>query len=150
MERLTKRWGNNPAVPGTFPLDFMFYMRQSQANAFLDFCGRLADYEDTGLTPEQINAIKPVLLTACPLNRLLELAKADMEYRVEILPRPGDVLYETDAAHGVIKHTVTDVHWMANTNAEDDNGITWADYYTDEEMETAHQTREAAEAAMEG
>lgn len=68
--------------------------------------------------------------------------------RLVRVPRPGDVLYETDPEHGVVKHTVTDVYWGANTRAVDDNGQTWADYYTNEDIETAHTTREAAEAVL--
>ena len=64
------------------------------------------------------------------------------------MPHPGAVFYETDPEHGVVKHTVTDVHWVANTSAVDDKGMAWADYYTDEDIDTAHLMREAAEAAL--
>lgn len=158
MERLTKRWGNNPAVPATFYIDFVFEMDGVQAAAFKDFCNRLADYEDTGLEPQEITALKLYAMGAAvaeiqefdgvSICRLQELAKAEKEGRLAIVPAPGDVLYETDPAHGVVKHTVTDVYWGANTNAVDDNGQTWADYYTNEDIETAHTTREAAEAVL--
>ena len=148
MERLTGKAPGLPPVPATFAMDFVLSMDDKTYKAFMGMVARLYEYEETGLTPEQIAVIKPLLFTAIPIKRMLELAKADRENRVEILPLPGDVLYETDPAHGVVKHTVTDVHWVANTSAVDDAGMAWADYYTEEDIETAHQTREAAEAVL--
>lgn len=119
---------------------------------------RLAEYEDTGLEPQEIAALKLYTMGAAvaeiqefdgvPIARLQALAKAEKEGRLLIVPAPGDVLYETDPEHGVVKHTVTDVHWAANTSAVDDNGTAWADYYTEEDIDTAHNTREAAEDAL--
>lgn len=82
------------------------------------------------------------------IDLLKALAEHYKEGRLLVAPRPGDVLYEADGEHGVVKHTVTDVHWVANTSAVDDNGMAWADYYTEEDIKTAHQTREAAEIAL--
>lgn len=120
---------------------------------------RLKAYEDTGLTPDEITTMAQEIETRFLLyferiygpnaGKLLSVLEAAKQGRVVIVPRPGDVLYETDPAHGVVKHTVTDVHWVANTSAVDDDGQTWADYYADEDIETAHHTREAAEAVLQ-
>lgn len=143
MERLTRDNFACPEAAGT-----VNHCPVYGACPCMERYNRLKAYEDTGLTPEQIDVIKPLIFTAIPIKRMLELAKADRENRVEILPCPGDVLYETDPAHGVVKHTVTDVHWVANTSAVDDHGNEWADYYTEEDIHTAHLTREAAEAVL--
>lgn len=82
---------------------------------------------------------------AAAILNVLDMLK---EGRLIPVPAPGDVLYETDPEHGVVKHTVTDVHWVANTSAVDDNGTVWADYYTEEDIYTAHHTREAAAAVI--
>lgn len=165
MERLTKRWGNNPAVPGTFDIDFVFEMDDTQAAAFTDFCNRLADYEDTGLTPAEITAMSAELeWTKGQLDKIVKkfelyhdgMADAitcimDMvkDGRLAFMPVPGDEIYEIDPAHGIVKHTVTDVHWVANTVALDDAGQTWGDYYTDEEIGNAYPTRKSAEFVMD-
>ncbi len=128
---------------------------------------RLADYEDTGLTPEQVvdlmgnyaNAIGALAQIRGQLDRIVEkyglyhdgmgdaitnVMRMLQDKRLIPVPAPGDVLYEADPEHGVVKHTVTDVHWVANTTAVDDDGKTWADYYTDEDIGMAQPTREAA------
>ena len=59
-------------------------------------CERLAAYEDTGLTPEEVTAAKVALMgktlaeitefEGVPLARLRELAEADKDGRVVVLP----------------------------------------------------------------
>lgn len=70
---------------------------------------KLADYEDTGLTPDEIEEIKYIkwwsqsgtddmMSTICgmPVNRLRELAVADRDSRVVMLPcKVGDTVYRT-------------------------------------------------------
>lgn len=61
-----------------------------------DFVDRLAAYEDTGLEPEAIETVKLALaakhmvdletLNNTPISRLVELAEADKDGRVLILP----------------------------------------------------------------
>lgn len=58
-------------------------------------CERLAAYEDTGLTPEQVVNAKTIIETAfaddtSKAERIRKLAKADDEGRVTILPCRGD------------------------------------------------------------
>lgn len=66
---------------------------------------RLAAYEDTGLTPESVEALKLSIMgkaiteitefNGVPIARLRELAEADKDGRVEVLPcKVGDRLYE--------------------------------------------------------
>lgn len=66
-----------------------------------DFVERLAGYEDTGLTPGEVhslwgewNAMMRVLNSIGSYDRLRELAEADKEGRVVVLPcKVGDVVY---------------------------------------------------------
>lgn len=61
-----------------------------------DFVDRLAAYEDTGLTPESVEALKLSMMgkaiseikefNGLPIDRLRELAEADKEGRVAVLP----------------------------------------------------------------
>ncbi len=66
-----------------------------------DFVDRLAAYEDTGLTPAEVlsmhsewNAMMSVLNSIGSYDRLRELAEADKDGRVLILPcKVGDTIY---------------------------------------------------------
>lgn len=59
-------------------------------------CERLAAYEDTGLTPEAVETVKLALaakhlvdletLNNTPISRLVELAEADKDGRIRIIP----------------------------------------------------------------
>lgn len=162
MERFTgKVTGPNScghAVPVTFAMDFVFGMTDRDYLQFQALLDRLCEYEETGLTPKEITTMATEIETrflsyvkrkyGLGAAKLLDVLEAAKHGRLFIVPAPGDVLYETDPEHGVVKHTVTDVHWVSNTSAVDDNGMAWADYYTEEDIETAHPTREAAEAVL--
>lgn len=71
-----------------------------------DFVDRLAAYEDTGLTPEEVIELK-TLLQGCESKkspeweRLCELAEADKEGRVAVLPCDvgGSMLDMSDIEH---------------------------------------------------
>ncbi len=62
-------------------------------------CDRLASYEDTGLEPEAVETVKLALaakhmvdletLNNTPISRLVELAEADKDGRVVVLPCKG-------------------------------------------------------------
>ena len=67
-------------------------------------CRLLQEYEDTGLTPEEVEHTKLSLMgkaiseikefDGLPIDRLKELAEADKEGRVVVLPcKPGDTVY---------------------------------------------------------
>lgn len=68
-------------------------------------CDRLAAYEDTGLEPEAIETVKLALaakhmvdletLNNTPISRLVELAEADKDGRVVVLPcKVGDTVWK--------------------------------------------------------
>ena len=68
-------------------------------------CDRLSAYEDTGLEPESVEALKLSMMgkaiseitefDGLPIDRLRELAEADKDGRVVMLPcKVGDRLYE--------------------------------------------------------
>ena len=67
-------------------------------------CDRLAAYEDTGLEPEAVETVKLALaakhmvdletLNNTPISRLVELAEADKDRRVVVLPcKEGTTVY---------------------------------------------------------
>lgn len=71
-----------------------------------DLYGRLKAYEDTGLEPEAVETVKLALaakhmvdletLNNTPISRLVELAEADKDGRVVVLPcKVGDALWLT-------------------------------------------------------
>nr|DAP26484.1 MAG TPA: hypothetical protein [Caudoviricetes sp.] len=107
-----------------------------------DFVDRLAAYEDTGLTPEEIKAPftedTMINLAAQALgvepSRLRELAEADKDGRVIILPCK---VYETDGVR-VYEHTVREVIYeTAGGPAFDKNAIGKSIFLTREEAEKA-------------
>ena len=80
---------------------------------------RLAAYEDTGLTPEEVTALQKDWSDLCAvigecggIDRLRELAEADKDGRLVVLPcKPGDGLW-TFCSHPVeqvYSFTVTDI-----------------------------------------
>lgn len=110
-----------------------------------DLYGRLKAYEDTGLTPEEIKAPftedTMINLAAQALgveaDRLRELAEADKDGRVVVLPCK---VYETDGVR-VYEHTVREVIYeTAGGPAFDKNAI----------GKSIFLTRAEAERAMEG
>lgn len=54
QDRLMKRWGNNSAVPCNINIDFALELDTETWNGLCDIFNRLADYEDTGLSPSDI------------------------------------------------------------------------------------------------
>lgn len=81
--------------------------------------GRLVEYEDTGLEPEAVETVKLALcakhtvdletLNNTPISRLVELAEADKDGRVIVLPaKKGDTLYDV-TRFGVEKRVVKEI-----------------------------------------
>ena len=112
-----------------------------------DLYGRLKAYEDTGLTPEEIKAPftedAMINLAAQALgvepSRLRELAEADKDGRVIILPCK---VYETDGVR-VYEHTVREVIYeTAGGPAFDKNAIGKSIFLTRAEAERAIQEME--------
>ena len=103
MERLTEWNGEQPR--------HAYYPRCFKAPCYGDgckindclfetaVCDRLAAYEDTGLEPEAVETVKLALcakhivdietLNNTPISRLVELAEADKDGRVVVLPCNG-------------------------------------------------------------
>jgi|GEM_PF-1454504 hypothetical protein len=110
---------------------------------------RLAAYEDTGLEPEAVETVKLALaakhlvdletLNNTPISRLVELAEADKDGRVVVLPCK---VYETDGVR-VYEHTVREVIYeTAGGPAFDKNAIGKSIFLTREEAEKALQEME--------
>ena len=88
-----------------------------------DFVDRLAAYEDTGLEPEAVETVKLALaakhmvdletLNNTPISRLVELAEADKDGRVVVLPcKVGDILYRVFAGE-IFEHRVGSMKYFA-------------------------------------
>lgn len=117
-----------------------------------DLYGRLKAYEDTGLTTEEIKAPftedTMINLAAQALgvepSRLRELAEADKDGRVIILPCK---VYETDGVR-VYEHTVREVIYeTAGGPAFDKNAIGKSIFLTREEAERASRETQGKEDA---
>ena len=98
MERLTTRDANcaDPKV---------LYGVWVKNHDYISAANRLADYEDTGRTPEEVTALgklfdyaleesKTLTEQLALLNRIRDLAEADKDGRVAVLPcKVGDTVY---------------------------------------------------------
>lgn len=95
-----------------------------------DFVDRLAAYEDTGLYPESVEALKLSMMgkaiseitefDGLPIDRLRELAEADKGGRVVVLPcKVGDVLYAAESAPVTPLHVMEVAIYLA-LEGEDD------------------------------
>lgn len=91
---------------------------------------RLREYEDTGIEPEAVETVKLALaakhmvdletLNNTPISRLVELAEADKDGRVLILPcKVGETVYFVNAKQ-ILEFTVVGY-------AVDETGISWVD-----------------------
>lgn len=113
-----------------------------------DLYGRLKAYEDTGMYPESVEALKLSMSKAIseitefnglPIDRLRELAEADKDGRLVVLPCK---VYETDGVR-VYEHTVREVIYeTAGGPAFDKNAIGKSIFLTREEAEKALQEME--------
>lgn len=125
---------------------------------------RLAAYEDTGMMPEEVNAVIHALMgktlseivefDGVPIARLQELAQADKEGRVVVLPcKPGEYWRDEDGERVLIgtvsfcktRNSVgtTDMVTYSYKDEEDDFAVNWI-YFK------SHFTRDEAEAALKG
>lgn len=95
------------------------YPRDIQEERFL----RLAAYEDTGMYPESVEALKLSMMgkaiseitefNGLPIDRLRELAEADKDGRVVVLPcKVGDKLYRVFAGE-IFEHRVGSMKYFA-------------------------------------
>ena len=88
-----------------------------------DLYGRLKAYEDTGVEPESVEALKLSMMgkaisevtefDGLPIDRLRELAEADKDGRVVVLPcKVGDKLYRVFAGE-IFEHRVGRMKYFA-------------------------------------
>ena len=175
MERLTKRingvvvyvGAKNPYSTGQIPCEV-------EPAGVREMMGRLAAYEDTRLTPEEIDMDHEAaeqlrqLCQGCDLDRLEELAEADKAGRLAVLPCKdwlevvfGDqVLFwgiDEDYVEQPIREISVDdaerIGWYDGyktvyLKGTDENGEAW-EFYPEEIGKTVFLTREEAEKALE-
>lgn len=163
MERLTKRLPSGAAdynYPKSCYIGDGSGADRISKSAFRQRCvEQLADYEDTKLTPEEIDMDHEAaeqlrhLCRGCDLDRLEELAEADKDGRLVVLPcKVGDTVYfrtydcngtvdlgiqpnkvTAIVGHAIVRGRYTDVGLLPGQY-----GVSW------------FLTREAAEKALEG
>lgn len=120
-------------------------------NRLLD---RLVEYEDTGLTPEEIDMDHEAaetlrqLCRGCDLDRLEKLDEADKNGRVVVLPcKIGDVLYRASPS-GVVVHRVANMVYRELTSRWYIDTIPNLPYASEELGKTTFLTREEAEKVL--
>ena len=142
--------------------------------SYAELRGRLMQYEDTGLTPEEINDLASAreispeaeyainkhadsiierldkLLTQTDDDaRLRELAEADKGGRVVVLPcRVGDTLFRVFAGE-ILEHKVRNMRYLAIQGRWDIDTTPFCSYVESSIGKTIFLTREEAEAALE-
>lgn len=132
------------------------YPRKIPEERFL----RLAAYEDTGLEPEAVETVKLALaakhlvdletLNNTPISRLVELAEADKDGRVVVLPcRQGDELwtYCNHPVKRVYSFTVSDVSTLNGRTVLNTLGL--GTIRPEDVGKTVFLSREEAEKALQ-
>lgn len=168
MERLTEEKQIGPwaslkdkaeAIPGAFA-------NYDCLMAHMTAVTRLKAYEDTELTPEEITKIGMETEAGCikaiarmygvDINRLRELAEADRDGRVVVLPcKVGDTLYEVTGRKTISEYRVKAIRvelFCVFIEWEIEKGFVWqslAGITQNEIGKTVFLTREEAEAALE-
>ena len=161
MERLTKRLSSGAPTynyPASCYFDDDSGPDKIAQSAFRQRCvERLAAYEETGLEPREVSAIVKERSDLCTvigecggLDRLRELAEADKEGRVVVLPcKVGDGLW-TFCSHPVeqvYSFTVTDISTLNGRTMLNTSRCGVVD--ARDVGKTVFLTREEAEAALE-
>ena len=134
MERLTERWGEGK-------LDVWV-----KDHDYVSAAHRLAAYEDTGLTPEEVSALikdwidlRTTIGECGGIDRLRGLAEADKDGRVVVLPcRAGSTVYRLQYIEQTPGRFVVGV-------AEIKFALIWLEEFG----KTVFLTREEAEKALE-
>ena len=161
MERLTYEKSRSRWNEGRYPTKY------TSRHTFQEVVARLAAYEDTGLQPEDIDALQnreqglaELLVNvscgcAVAYDRLAELAQAEKDGRLVVLPcKVGDTVYII-RDRKIIITTVETIHqwsgekWILNVHT-DKKYRHWVGYEVsfDGFGETVFLTREEAEAAL--
>ena len=124
---------------------------------------RLRQYEDAGLAPAEVlsmhgewNAMMSVLNSIGSYDRLRELAEADMDGRLVVLPcKVGDMVYFVNAKH-ILEFTVvgyavdgTGISWVYSEHV-DKTGHTYERTFSPDRIgKTTFLSREEAEKALQ-
>lgn len=116
---------------------------------------RLGAYEDTGLTPEEIDMDHEAaeqlrqLCQNCDLDRLEKLAEADRDGRVVVRPcKVGDTLNRVFAGE-ILEHKVRNMRYLAIQGRWDIDTTPFCPYVESSIGKTIFLTREEAERALE-
>lgn len=168
MERLTKRLPDGKAV---MDCDSCEQKKDKQCTLYecrASLIKRLAAYEDTGLTPEEVTAVKLALMgktlaeitefEGVPLDRLRELAEADKAGRCVVLPcRVGEKIYYLNGKYiievDVVGYKVDETGaWLfiGETYNPETNRAYHCDLETERIGKTVFFTREDAKKTMGG
>lgn len=163
MERLTKRLSSGAPTynyPASCYFDDDSGPDKIAQSAFRQRCvERLADYEDTGRTPEEVTALgnlfdyaleesKTLTEQLALLNRIRELAEADKNGCVIIVPcKVGDTVYFALLGK-IIEKQVFSIVAFSNSTRIYCGGT--SEYFRPEDIgKTFFLTREEAEKALE-
>ena len=123
FERLT-RWENNDKDVADL------IEEKSDFDGLTEAINRLAEYEDSGLSPEEVQ----------------ELAKAKADGRLKILPaKPGDIIYRPEALQFCWVITKVEIYEDEIVFIDDSDNI----FRPDDIGKTAFLTYEEAEKALE-
>ena len=122
-------------------------------------CERLAAYEDTGLYPESVEALKLSMMgkaiseitefDGLPIARLRELAEADKDGRMVVQPcKVGDKLYRVFAGE-IFEHRVGSMKYFAIQGRWDIETYPFCPCVESSIGKTVFLTREEAEKALQ-
>jgi hypothetical protein len=130
-----------------------------------DFVDRLAAYEDTGLYPESVEALKLSMMgkaiseitefDGLPIDRLRELAEADKDGRVVVLPcKVGDTIYFVNKQileFAVVGYAVdeTGISWVHSEHVDKIGNTNERTFSPDRFGKNTFPTREEAEKALQ-
>ena len=130
-----------------------------------DFVDRLAAYEDTGLYPESVEALKLSMMgkaiseitefDGLPIDRLRELAEADKDGRVVVLPcKVGDTVYFVNKQileFAVVGYAVdeTGISWVHAEHVDKIGNTNERTFSPDRFGKTTFLSREEAEKALQ-
>lgn len=117
---------------------------------------RLAAYEDTGLTPEEVTALQKDWSTLCTvigecggIERVKDLAEADRDGRVVVKPcKVGDTLFRVFAGE-ILEHKVVNMRYLAIQGRWDIDTTPFCSYVESSIGKTIFLTREKAKEALE-
>jgi hypothetical protein len=123
--------------------------------SYAELRGRLMQYEDMELTPEEIDMDHEAaeqlrhLCRDCDLDRLEELAEADRDGRVVVRPcKVGDTLFRVFAGE-ILEHKVRNMRYLAIQERWDIDTIPFCSYVESSIGKTIFLTREEADRALE-